>query len=64
VVYVWTTRRSDLELDYVLEPGIVSLIVAHAAPRWVQKALTASPADLVQAERLVTTPKMTWSGEL
>jgi len=29
---------------------------AHAAPRSVQKALSASPADVVQAERLVTTP--------
>jgi len=29
---------------------------AHEAPRSVQKALTASPVDVVQAERLVTTP--------
>jgi len=56
VVYVWTTRRSELQLDYVLEPVFVSLISVHAAPRSVQKALTASPADVVQAERLVITP--------
>jgi len=54
---LWTTWRSELQLDYVFEPGFVSLISAHAAPtRSVQKALTASPADVVQAERLVTTP--------
>jgi len=56
VVYVWTTRRFELQLDYILEPGFVSLISAHSAPRSVQKALTASPADVVQADRLVTTP--------
>jgi len=56
VVYVWTTRRSELQLDCVLKLGFVSLISDHAAPRLVQKALTASPADVVQAERLVITP--------
>jgi len=45
-----------LQLDYVLEPSFVSLISVHATPRLVKKALTASLADVVHAERLDTTP--------
>jgi len=47
---------SELRWDYVLQPDFVSPINAHAAPRSVQKALTASPADAAPAEQLATTP--------